>query len=222
MANLDLLDLTTQLRAIGRASIFRQAGAFAYTAGGTDVTLVHLCDTEGAVTIELNEEYSALTLPELTGSAPHEKYYSGAAPVVTIPGYIPDPTLRTIVSPSGSAHGGYQRRRAVAEHMIAIIPEQVFIEANAQAQLSYNKVDGWEVGGDAATAAQEALLDLSIWFWRGHFTGVLPDFLHEDGGKALKPVEFHAMHNASMPDGHHIWTSGRPDEATTPIHISST
>lgn len=222
MSTFDLLDLTTQVRAIGRGSIFYEAGAFAFDAGGTDVTMLHLGDTEGEISIELNDEYSELTLTELTGPAPHEKYLSGYAPQVTIPLYAADDALRAIVSPTGSAHGGYQRRRAVTQYKIGIIPEQVFIESNAQAQLTYDQVNGWQVGGDAATAAQLALLDLAIWFWAGHFTGTPPMFKHEDGGKVVQQVVFHAMHNDSMPDGHHLFTIGRPDQAATPIHLSST
>jgi hypothetical protein len=223
MSTFDLLDLTDQFRAIGRASVFRASGAFVYDAGGTNVTMTHLGDTEGEITLEANEEYSELTLPELTGPAPHAKYVSGEAPVVTMPIYAADPTLRAILSPSGSAHGGYQRRRAVAESMIAIIPEQVFIESNAQAQLAYpDQVTGWTVGGNAATQQQLDLLDLSIWFWRGHFTKALPIYKHEDGGKVVQQVMFHAMHNSSMPDGHHLYTVGRPDQVpTTPIYLSA-
>jgi hypothetical protein len=222
MANLDLLDLTTQVRAIGRGSVFYEAGAFAFAAGGTDASLTHLGDTEGEIDIVANEEYSALTLPELTGPAPHEKYVAGQAPVITLPLYAADAALRAITAPTGSASGGYERRRSVTEYTLAIIPEQVFIESNAQAQLTYDKVSEWEVGGDAATAAQLAILDLSFWGWRGHFTVTMPMFRHEDGGKVVQNVEFHLMHNGSMPDGHKLFTIGRPDQATTPIHISST
>lgn len=222
MSTFDLLDLTAQVRAIGRGSVFYDTGAFPFVAGGVDVTFTHLGDTEGEITLEANEEYTELTLPELTGPAPHEKYVAGEAPVVTMPLYAADPALRAITSPTGSASGGYQRRRSVTEYMIGIIPEDVFIEADAQAQLSYDKVSGWQVGGDAATAAQLALLDLSIWFWRGHFTVTLPMFKHEDGGKVVQPVGYHGMQNLSMPDGHQLYTIGRPDQAATPIHLSST
>jgi len=222
MSTYDLLDLTTQVRSIGRGSVFYDTGAFAFAAGGTDVTFTHLGDTEGEIPIEANDEYSALTLPELTGPAPHEKFISGQAPVVTMPLYAADAALRAITSPTGSASGGFQRRRSVTEYTLAIIPEQVFIEANAQAQLTYDKVAAWQVGGDAASAAQLALLDLSIWFWRGHFTVTMPIYRHEDGGKVVQEVEFHAMHNGSMPDGHHLFTIGRPDQAATAIHLSST
>lgn len=220
MADFNLLDLTAQVRAIGRGSIFYEAGAFAYAEGGTDIAMTHLGDTEGEISIELNDSYSELTLPELTGAAPHEKYLEGYAPQITIPLYAADDALRAIVSPTGSAHGGYQRRRAVTEYLLAIIPEQVFIESNAQAELTYTNADGWQVGGDAASAAQLALLDLSIWFWRVHFTATAPMYRHEDGGKVVQQVIAHAMHNASMPDGHHLFTIGRPDQATPAIELS--
>lgn len=215
MSSYDLLDLTTQVRAIGRGSVFYGTGAFA--GSGNDLALTHLGDTEGEITIEPNEEYSELTLPELTGAAPHEKYVSGQAPVVTIPLYAADAALRAIVSPTGSASGGYQRRRAVTEYTLVIFPEQVFIEGDVQVTVAYTTAGGWTVGGDAATATQEALLDLSIFFWRGHFTVTPPMYRHEDGGKVVQEVMFHAMHNGSMPDGHHLYTIGRPENSSIEI-----
>ncbi len=213
--NYDLLDLTAQVRAIGRGSILYGTGAF--PGSGNDLALTHLGDTEGEIGIELNEEYSELTLPELTGAAPHEKYVSGQAPVVTMPLYAADAALRAIVSPTGSASGGYQRRRAVTEYTLAILPEQVFIENDAQVTVGYTTAGGWTVGGDAATAPQLALLDLSIWFWRGHFTATPPMFRHEDGGKVVQEVMFHSMHNGAMPNGHHLYTIGRPDQSSIEI-----
>lgn len=219
MPNYDLLDLTAQIRSIGRGSVFYASGAFA--GSGTDLTLTHLGDTEGEISIEMNEEYSELTLPELTGPAPHEKYVAGQAPQVTIPLYAADAALRAIVTPTGSGSGGFQRRRSVAEYTLVIFPEDVFIESNAQAQLGYTTAGGWTVGGDAATTAQLALLDLSIFFWRGHFTVTPPMYRHEDGGKVVQEVTFHAMHNGDMPNGHHLYTIGRPDQATPAIEIAA-
>lgn len=221
-----LLDLTAQLRAIGRASVFYAASPYTYAASptGADLTLIHLGDTEGEVTIEANEEYSDLTLPELTGPAIHERYFAGENPVVTLPMYAADAALRAILSPTGSANGGYQRRRAVTERALVLIPEQVFIDSdNAQAPLVATNTAGtvaWTVGGVAASQAQLDLLDLSIWFWRGHFTRAMPSYRHEDGGKVVQSVSFQAMHNASMPDGHHLFTIGRPEEADTPILVA--
>lgn len=219
MPSYTLLDLTAQVRAIGRASVFYGTGAFA--GSGTNLALTHLMDTEGDISIAANEAYSDLTLPELTGSAIHERYVSGESPVVTIPGYAASAALRAILSPVGSASGGYWRQRAVTEYTLVIIPEQVFIEANAQVALAYTQAGGWTVGGDAATAAQLALLDLSIWFWRGHFTRTMPSYRHEEGGKVLETVTFQSMYNSDMPDGHRLYTVGRPDEATPAIEVAA-
>lgn len=220
MPNYTLLDLTAQVRAIGRASVFYGTGAF--PGSGNDLALTHLGDTEGEIGIESNEEYSTLTHPELTGPAPHEKYVSGEAPVVTMPMYAADPALRAIASPTGSASGGYRRRRAVTEYTLVLIPEQVFIEDLAEVTVGYTTAGGWTVGGDAATAAQLGLLDLSIFFWRGHFTPTKPKYAHEDGGKVIQEIMFHSMHNSAMPDGHHLYTIGRPEEASpTAIEIAA-
>jgi hypothetical protein len=226
MASYTLLDLSAQLRAIGRASVFYKAGAYTYVASptGADLTLTHLGDTEGEIGIELNEEYSAMTLPELTGSAMHNRYIAGESPVVTIPLYVADPALRAIVSPTGSASGGYMRRRAVTEYTLVLIPEEVFIEGNAQVALAGTNTAGtmaWTVGGDAATAAQLSLLGNSIWFWRGHFTKAAPIYKHEDGGKVVQSISFQSLYNTSMPDGHKLYTIGKPESASTPILVDA-
>lgn len=218
MASYSLLDLTAQTRAIGRGAVFYGTGAFA--GSGNDLTLTHLGDTEGEIGIESNEGYSDLQYPELTGEAIHERYIEGESPVVTIPLYVADASLRAIVSPTGSASGGYWRRRAVTEYTLAIFPEELFIEDNAQVAVAYTTAGGWTVGGDAATAAQEALIDLSIWFWRGHFGPAKPIYRHEDGGKVVQEVMFQSMFNGDMPDGHRLYTIGDPSDSS--IEISAT
>lgn len=216
MSTYSLLDLTAQVRAIGRASIFYGTGAFAGT--GNDLALTQLGDTEGEIGIEANEEFSDLTLPELTGAAIHERYSSGLNPLVTIPIYAADAALRAILSSTGSGSGGYQRRRAVTEYSLAIFPEQLFIDdANAQVDLSYTTAGGWQKDGSALTTDEEALLDLSVWFWRGHFTRAMPIYRHEDGGKVIQEVSFQAMHNGDMPDGHHLFTIGDPADSSIEI-----
>lgn len=221
-----LIDFNSQVLAIGKAAVFYRAGAYGYVASptGADLALTALGMTEGEIGIELNDSYSTLKLPEETGEAPHAAYLEGYAPVVTIPLIAADDALRAIVSPTGSAHGGYDARRAVTEYVLALIPQEVFIEANLKVAVELINTAGtpaWEVGGDAATAAQLALLDLSIFFWRGHFTATPPMYKHEDGGKVVQQVQFHCMHNASMPDGHKLFTIGRPDQATPPILIDA-
>ena len=102
-----------------------------------------------------------------------------------------------------------------------IFPEELFLEGNAPVVVAYTTSGGWTVGGNAATAAQDALVDKSIFFWRGHFESLLPRYIHEDGGKLITEVIFHAMHNNAMQQGHHVYTIGAPELAATPIEISS-
>lgn len=217
---MNLLDLTAQVRDIGRASIF-------YVAkwdGTTDLpdTLTHLGDTEGEVTLEPNTEYSDLVLPELTGPAIHERYLSGDNPEISLPLYLADPSLRAIVTPKGSGSGGYQRQRSVDEYTLVLFPEQLFIESDAQAAVDFTTAGGWTVGGDAASAAQLALIDQAMWFWRGHFSRPPMTFRHEDHGKAVDEVMFQVMHadlaTSVIPDGQRLWTYGDPEDASIDIN----
>lgn len=224
MPTYNLLDLQDQIRAIGRASVFYAPGPYAYNAAGADLALTHLGDTEGEIVVEFNEEYTGMTVPELTGGALHNRYISGENPRVTIPLYVADPALLPIISPTGSASGGYQRRRAVTNRVLVLIPEEVFIEANAQTSLVGTNTAGtmaWTVGGDAASTRQLELLDQSIWFWGGHFEKPGLPFRHEDGGKAVQPVIYQSILNTAMPDGHMLYTRGRPEEADTPILVDA-
>ena len=217
-------NLETTIRHIGRGVVFYQVGAYAGTA--QNLTLVYLGDTEGEITVEENAEFAELTTPELTGPIARAKYLEGIKPVITIPLLGADPALSLIVNPtgvsSGSQGGGYERHQAVTEYALVIFPEEVFIEVNAPVAVSYTTSGDWQVGGDAATSPQLALLDKSIFFWRGHFESLLPRYIHDDGGKLITEVTFHAMHNDSMAQGHYIYTIGRPDQAATAIEISTT
>ncbi len=190
-------DLAATIRHIGRGAVFYQVGAYAGTTN--DLTLVYLGDTEGEIGVEENAEFAALTTPELTGPVPRSKYLEGIAPVITIPLLGGDPALDIVVNPappaSGSGGGGYSRHQAVTEYSLVIFPEEVFIEDNAQAVVQYDTILDWKVGGDAASATQLALLDKSIFFWRGHFEAITPRYIHADGGKLINEVVFHAMHN---------------------------
>lgn len=218
--SMSLLDLTAQVRTIGRATIM-------YVSkwdGTTDLpdTLTMLGDTEGEVTVEYNDEYSDLTLPELTGPAIHERYLSGANPVISLPLYLADPSLRAIIEPTSGGSGGYQRRRAVTEYTLVLFPEDLFIESNAQVEVDFTTAGKWTVGGDAATAAQNALIDQSLWFWRGHFNYPPYTFRHEDAGKAVDVASFQVMHCdlgvATVPDGQRLWTHGDPEDVSIDIN----
>lgn len=216
-------DLEATIRHIGRGAVFYSVGAFPGT--GTDLTLIYLGDTEGEITVEENPTYAELMTPELTGEIPRTKYLEGIKPVITIPLLGGDPALDAVVHPvgvaSGSQGGGNERHQLVTEYVLVIFPEEVFIENNAQAVVEYTTAGDWTVGGDIASAGQLALLDKSIFFWRGHFDPLSNTYNHGDGGKLIVEVTFHAMHNNAMQQGHQIYTKGRPDQATIPIEISA-
>ncbi len=216
-------DLEATIRHIGRGSVFYSVGA--YAGSGTDLTIVYLGDTEGEITVEENPEFASLTTPELTGPVARQKYLEGIAPVITIPLLGGDPALDLIVNPvpaaSGSGGGGFERHQAVTEYGLVIFPEEVFIVDRAVKVVTYSQADDWEVDGTTASAAQLALLDKSIFFWRGHFEAITRRYTHADGGKKIDEVVFHAMHNNAMQQGHYIYTLGRPDQATVPIEIDA-
>ena len=217
-------DLEATIRHIGRGVVFYSVGAFGGT--GTDLTQIFLGDTEGEITVEENPTFSELTTPELTGDIARSKYLEGIKPVITIPLVGDDPTLDLIVNPtgvaSGSQGGGYELHQAVTEYALVIFPAEVFIEDNANVVIEYSTAADWKVGGDIADADQLALLDKTIFLWRGHFDLPQKRYVHEDGGKLVREVVFHAMHKWDMQQGHYIYTKGRHDQASTPIEISTT
>jgi len=217
-----LLDLQAQLRAIGRGVVFYAEK----WDGETNLSLTHLGDTEGEITAEMNESYSHLTLPELTGEAKHRSYVSGEDPVVTLPLFLADPALRAIVSPTGNASGGYQRQRPVKERTLVIFPEELFFDASEgeYGDLSYTGT-AWQLNGEALSPAQTKLLGQSVWFWRGYFTKPGVAFRHEDGGKLVESISFQAMQSdlalAVLPDGERIYTLGDPGDKDIDIHPAS-
>ncbi len=205
-----LLDLQAQARAIGRGVVFYAPTAWDAL---TDLALTHLGDTEGDISVAMNESYVHLTTPELTGAAKHKSYVEGEDPVVTLPLYMADPALRAIITPTGNASGGYGRRRPVVERTVVIFPEELFFDAatDSYLPLGYTGEPGvWTVGGAPLTAEQQRLLGLSMWFWRGYFSRPPVTFKHADAGKSLETATFQVMPNAALPDGERLYTLGDP------------
>jgi len=206
MSTFALADLAAALRSIGRGVVFQSA----HWTEAADIALTHLGDTEGEITFTANETFVGLTTPELTGAAMHNAYVEGANPTVSIPLFVADPAVRAVLSPTGSASGGYERRRPVTMRTLAIFPEELFYNGTGYGDLTYTTADGWEVDGTALTATQTALLGQSIWLWKGYFS--TPPFVlrHADGGKAVEQVTFQCVYDAEKPDGHRLWTIGNP------------
>jgi hypothetical protein len=224
MSSFTLLDLSTIIRSWGRGVIFR---APRWSPGDGPLAMTHLGDTEGDIKIATNAEMASLTLPELTGPAPHEVDYTGEAPTIEIPMFLTDPTHRALVSPSGSANAGRSRRSAPAEHTLAIFPEEVFLKPDGtgivQAYTLGLSGGAWTVNGVAATAAQLVLLGQVFWAWRVIFSRP-PITFHGGAGDARKQIEtVTAMlaHHPDMPEGHHLYTIGDPLDASIDIETGS-
>jgi hypothetical protein len=216
MPSYNLLDLSTVLRSLGRGVVFR---APRWNPGDGPLTLTHLGDTEGDISIATNPEMAALTTPELTGPAPVEMDYTGEAPVITFPMYLTDPTLIALVTPTGQASAGRSRRSAPLEHTLVILPEALFLKTdNAGIVSDYTLASSggnWTLDGVALDSAQLALLAGSFWAWRGVFT-TPPRSYRGGAGDARKNIEevtFTLLHHPTMPEGHHLYTIGDPDDA---------
>jgi hypothetical protein len=94
-----------------------------------------------------------------------------------------------------------------------LFPEVLFVDADGEDIAIAYTGGAWTINAVAATAAQLALIDLSMWFWRGFFHRSTPRYRNEDGGKVDFPVTFEMMHDLTKPNGHQIMTLGDPDDA---------
>lgn len=219
--SLNAIDLASA--AIGRAAVFyaqtSSPSVPTYWDGTGDINLEHLGYTEGAITPTANGSFSTLTLPELMGEAPLKVYQQGEAPVLQFSVLCGTQALAKLFSPTYSGSAGYKRWRENSYITLALFPESLFIESNAEVAVAFTKGSpgSWTVGGNAATATQLAQIDLSIWCWKGYFTRVPPTFNPADGGKALQQVEFHLVQDLTKPDGHQLYTLGDPADASIDI-----
>lgn len=220
----NLLNLANVVRSIGRGVVFRADP----WSPGTPLVLEHLGDTEGDIVINTNAEMAALTTPELTGPAPHEMDYTGEAPVIEIPLFLASPALLARVSPTGLAGAGRSRRSAPAEHTLVIFPEGLFLETDVNGEpqsveLEHAGSGVWTIDGNAPTAAQQALLDMTFWGWRAVFTRPPQRFLGGagDARKNIETVTATLMHHPDMPSGHHLYTIGDPNDVGIDIEGGS-
>lgn len=210
MGQVNLSNLQAQAYDIGRAAVFRAE----YWDGTTDLMaeVAHLGNTEGEITPESGAEFSSLMLPENLGPAPLKVYLTGEAPTFEF-GLFMNPALAAIASPTGTRSGGTTRQRLVSEHTLWIAPEQLFLKRNPTTNIEEEVEIALAGGvftkdGDPFTAEDQRLFDLSLFVWRGYFERALPTYRHEDGGKALRSIIFHAMPDLSKPEGFNLWMMG--------------
>ncbi len=219
MSDISLTNIASQTYDIGRAAIF----AADYWDGSGDLiaSLTHIGNTEGEASIEPNEEYSALTIPENLGPAALKKYVTGAAPSFTV-GVFVSPAGLALFSPTGSGSLGNMRQRRVKERTIWIVPEQLFIapDGNGIEQEVELTLSGgvWTKDGNAFSAEDTRLFNLSVFGWKTHFERALPVYRHEDGGKSLREITVHFLQDLDKPDGHQLLTVGA-DLAASGINL---
>jgi len=211
MASIALQDLGSGAFSISKGAVF-YADAWDF-AGALELDFLGF--TEGEISFALNEEFQNLTLDEYTGSLSHKAFVQGEAPVLTIPLFTGDASLRAILSPTGTASGGYGRQLPVAERTVVVIPEELFLSNNGQGtlELEYNSgTSQWELDGVALTAEQDRLLGQSLWVWRGYFSKPDVVYRHADAGKSVDEVTFTAMYQPLAPNGARAYYIGDPLE----------
>ena len=211
---MQLGDLDTTVFSIGKGAVF-YADAWDFNSN-IYTSLQPLGFTEGQVSVEMNETFNELTLPEYTGDAPHKRFVQGEAPVATIPLYLADPELRAVISPTGSASGGFRRQLPVKEYTLVVLPEELFLDpvTNFQEDLVLAATGtGWTLGGSPLSTEKERLLNQSVWLWRGSFTKTPMRYQHEEGGKVVDEATFSVMYQVAAPNGHRLYTIGDPYDA---------
>lgn len=231
MATVSLTSALSALRDIGRARVFyavTQANGSVPLQwdGTTELYLKWLCDTEGAVAFEPNPEFQRLMATELTGSAPLEAKVQGEAPTITIPAVYASPATRALLSPTGSASGGYPYAIPVSELTLVFFAEELFFDATAATAKYGLALDpnggSWTLGGQALSglsARKQALFGLTTWAWRCFPVKAPFSYTHEDHGKSVQEVTVEVMIDQTKPEGDMLYTVGDPYLASTAIDI---
>jgi len=209
---MELRNIATERFDIGRAAIFSyglvdEYGDVLYKPwdGLTDLfaNMVHIGTTEGEVNIEANEEYSDLTI-EVTGPAILKRCLAGESPSFDV-GLFPDPDKMRAFSPTGTASSGTSRRRLVRAHTLWIVPEELFLADDGTGrfvEVPVTYASGvFLKDGNALTAAEQELVDMSSVIWKAQFGRLTPRYNHDEGGKSLKTLPVQVLQDLTQPEG---------------------
>jgi hypothetical protein len=205
-------DLGSGAFSISKGAVFYAEDAWDFSSA---LDLEFLGFTEGEISFSLNETYQTLTLEEYTGDLAHEGFVQGEAPVLTIPIFTGDPSLRAILSPTGSASGGSQRQTPVKTRTVVVFPEALFLNGNGQqlSELAYDSIaEKWTLAGQDLNAEQDRLLGQSLWVWRGYFSKPDVVYRHADAGKSVDETTFTTMYQPLAPNGARAYYIGDPAE----------
>ena len=223
---MELTDIPTSERYIGRASIF-----YASVWDGTSdlfAALQHLGDTEGDVVFDPQTSHVYLMTEELRGQAKLLGYEEGADPVLDAPFWMGSPAMLAIIAATGSKHFGRTRRTPVSQQTLVVFPEELFWNATTgeyDGELLYTAGGTFELDFGAGAAAlstlQTRFLNLAHWFWGGHWIAPQRSFRHAEAGKAVQTARFQGMVNETLPNNHQLVTVGNPyTESSGTIEIA--
>jgi hypothetical protein len=224
MAGINLEDLLSGVYSISKGAVFFSDTAWGFN-GDLMNELEFLGFTEGEITLAPNEEYQMLTIDENTGTLPHKVNLQGEAPVLTIPIFTGDPSLRSILSPSNVPSGGFARQLPVATRTVVIFPEELFLSANGQTtlELTYDSgTSAWLLAGNALNAQQDTLLGQALWLWRGHFTKPDVVYRHANAGKSVDETTFVVHYEPAAPNGARAYYIGDPSEINIDVNVGVT
>lgn len=212
---------------LGKARVFYAVNG----SGVGDVTPVHweadgplhlkeLGLTEGEMSLNANEEYSDLKLPEYTGPIPLKRYYIGEAPVLSVNIFMADPALRSILSPTGTSGAGFESQQPVALRTIVLIPEMLFRGAVGQPLQTLAYTGGvWTIGGSAIDTDLERYIGQITWLWSCAPSRAPLVFQHTEGGRALASAELTLVQDLQLPfdEGIQVYYIGDPADVGVSI-----
>lgn len=172
---------------------------------------------QGRITVTHSEDFTNLTLPDMTGpevldglSLGHN--LSGSIPVVM----PPDGSLIARVSTSGNKGVGYSNPQKPVETGMAIVPLSELGGGLLYNGTAWTRLVG---NGYAAASGAGAAPKLALFIWRvrlsmgDHSLGV------EDGGREIVAVNWQALHHfgAQTPEGGKLAIYGDPTAFTPPV-----
>lgn len=200
--------LTAALQSIGNAKLY--VGDFLTASGAA--ALAH---KEGPITVALEESYSDLTAPEVTGPAIHDRILMGVSGSITFPAII-DNTVWANITGAGTAGGGWSSPVKPIVKSVAIIPDYEVGGGLSHDGTAWTRLAGFGVlGASGAGAAPKN----AHWFWRCTLSRGEATFSHENGGKMIVAVTIQPMFDPSKPEGNKLWSVGDPRALSVPIPV---
>jgi hypothetical protein len=93
-----------------------------------------------------------------------------------------------------------------------LVPEQLLMKTNSDGTQTATTIDlttgTWTKDGEAFSAEDQRLFDLSTFFWKLHAEQTMIPYRWENVGKANMAGTAHVLQDFTKPDGHQLWTIG--------------